>query len=106
MAVPAVESVHLQRPEPRGQVANDDQAIGIPDVNAEGAVANLVSAGTRLIRTVVRVVEADGVGIGRVHHVEHLQAVLIMGYEDVRPAYFVIVRQTLPVCGPRTDGPG
>src|SRR6185503_1875505 len=55
---------------------------------------------------VVGVVETDFVRVGRVHHVDHPQAVLVVRDEDVGPADFVVVRQTVPARSVRADRPG
>src|SRR6185436_14888582 len=36
--VPAVESVEIKSPESGADVADDDEAIGVPDINPVGAV--------------------------------------------------------------------
>src|SRR5262245_25174495 len=75
VAVPAVESVELQRPESRGHVADDDQAVRVPYINAERAV-QYVSRGSAArafpfaMRPLEGVVEADRVRIRWVHHVD------------------------------------
>src|SRR2546425_9216063 len=36
MSVPAVKAIHLERPEPGHEVADDDQPIGVADVDPPG----------------------------------------------------------------------
>src|SRR6185295_3025869 len=76
VAVPAVETFHLEGPETGGQVADHDQAICIADLHAPGTIHH--AADTRLglepsrVRALAGVEVAHGVGVGGIHHVHDL----------------------------------
>src|SRR6185295_2346374 len=46
VAVPAIESVHLESPESAAAVADHDHAVGVADVHTERAVHAAVLTGT------------------------------------------------------------
>src|SRR5437016_1927590 len=44
VAVPAVEAVHVESPETAVLIADDDQTVGVADVDAPGAFVHAVAA--------------------------------------------------------------
>ena len=105
MTVPPLEALHAEGPEPRGDIADHDQPVGVTHVDAERAVAGAVAAHSRFVRAEERIVVAHGEGVCGVLHVENLEPVLVTGHEHVGPAHLVIVGQVLPVGGPGADRP-
>src|SRR5687768_10505569 len=85
--VPAIEPIHAEGPETGLLVADDDEAVGVADVDAPGTLVDRPGVGA--VRTILAlgmpavegVVVADGVGIRRIHHVENVQAIFIAGDE-------------------------
>src|SRR2546425_2409795 len=84
--IPAVEAIHLERPEAGHLVAEHDEAIGVAHLYAKGAVVHAALSPaerqpclhpTGFMGTVARVVVPDRVRISGVHPVQDLQSVFV-----------------------------
>src|SRR5262249_11695553 len=75
MAVPAIESIHPEAPDSRVEVADHDQPVSVPYVDAPSSgltTHHSLTCGTLCVRAFAGVVIAHRVGVGRIHHVEYL----------------------------------
>src|SRR5207247_10963612 len=97
VAVPAVEAIHAECPEAGVGVADDDQAVRVPDLHAEGALHDArafplrEATESRLVLALAGVIPADRPRVGWIDHVEDLQAVLVRRHEHERPTDLVVV---------------
>ena len=97
-AIPAIEAIHPEGPDPGGSVGDDNQPVCIADINPECTVHDATVVVHESCRS-----SPLSVGFLDPSDEKHLQPVEVSGHEDVRPADLVVMGQVLPVGRPSGD---